>query len=155
MQITQVQVGNYLYPLTEGLPLQINVGQTLKVFYAFKYQMPQGASVRIWASLYRYTAGILDRASAAQTKQSILLEASAEPKSYAGEIDVTVGQVSAGTYGLICELPDYKDAENHIDDCITVAAAPSMWGALVPLIFLGLMVGMVSMMAPMMKEEAE
>ncbi len=157
MQITQVAVGNVLYPLTEGQPLPINVGETVKVFYAFKYKLPVAGGVRIWASLYRYTAGILDRSSQAQTKLTITLEEALEWKDYADEIDIEVGNVSSGTYGLICELPDYKDiegrdVEDHIDDCIEVTAPPSIWGMIGPLLVLGLMAAMVGMMAPAMEE---
>lgn len=149
--ITGVQVGNVLYPLAEGQPLPINVGESLKVFYAFKYKLPETSGIRIWASLYRYTAGILDRSSQAQTKQTITLEQALEQKDYEDEIDITVGQVSSGTYGLVCELPDYK-VEHHIDDCIEVAGVTSIWEMIGPLLGLGLMVGMVGMMAPMMEE---
>ena len=153
MQITQAQVGGFIYPLVEGQPLPVTVGETIRVSYAFRYKMPEDTSVRIWASLYRYTAGILDRASQAQTKGTITLEKALDWQDYAGEIDIEVGQVSAGTYGLICELPDYgAEAEDHIDNCIEVAAAPSMLDMVGPLLMLGLMVGMVSMMAPAMEE---
>jgi len=151
MQIMQVQVGNALYPLTEGQPLPISVGETIRVFYAFRYMMPVAAGVRIWASLYRYTAGVLDRASQAQTKQTITLEQALEWKDYDGQIDIVVGDIGSGTYGLICELPDY-DKEDHRDDCIEVTAAPGIFEMIGPLLVLGLMAGMVSMMAPMMEE---
>jgi len=149
--ITQVAVGNVLYPLTEGQPLPINVGETVKVFYAFKYKLPETTGVRIWASLYRYTAGILDRSAQAQTKLTITLVKALDWEDYAGEIDIEVGNVSSGTYGLICELPDY-DVEHHIDDCIEVTAPPSIMDMIGPLLVMGLMVGMVAMMAPMMEE---
>lgn len=149
MQLTYAQVGNLLYPLAEGQPLPIAVGETIKVFYAFSYKMPETADVRIWASLYRYTAGILDRSSQAQTKGTITLEKALERKDYAGEIDIVIGQVSPGTYGLICELPDYgAEAERHIDDCIEVAAPPSLWSVIGSLLVLGLMAGLVGMIVP-------
>lgn len=155
MQIAQViQVGNVLYPLTEGQPLPVAVGDTLKVFYAFKYKMPETTGVRIWASLYRYTMGVLDRASAAQTKDKITLVKALEWKDYEDEIDIEIGQISSGTYGLICELPD-SDVEHHIDDCIEVTAAPGIMEMIGPLLVIGLMAAMVAMMAPMMKEGFE
>lgn len=155
MQMALAQVGNVVYPLAEGQLLPITVGETVRVYYAFKYKMPQTAGVRIWASLYNYTLGVLNRQEAAQTKQTITLEKALELKDYQGEIDILVGQVSAGTYGLICELPDYAGAEHHIDDCIEVPAAPSVWEMIGPLLMLGLMAMMVSMMAPMMEEGFE
>ncbi len=150
MQIVQAQVGNFIYPLVEGEPLPISVGETIKVFYAFKYKMPEISGVRIWASLYNYSPGWLDRKEKAQTKETITLEKATEWKDYSGEIDIEIGDIDAGTYGLICELPDY-DVEDHIDGCLEVAAPPSMVEMIGPLLVLGLMAGMASMIAPMMK----
>ena len=146
MQITQVAVGNVLYPLTEGQLLPVAVGDTIKVFYAFKYKMPETSGVRIWASLYQVT-----RTEKAQTKDKITLVKALDWKDYAGEIDIEIGQIGSGTYGLICELPDY-DVEHRIDDCIEVTAPSSIMEMIGPLLVLGLMVGMVGMMAPMMEE---
>ena len=151
MQMTHVQVGNFIYPLTEGQPLPITVGETVRVFYAFKYKLPETADVQIWASLFKYVLGIGNRQENARTKGTITLEQALEWKDYSGEIDIVVGQVGAGTYGLICELPDYR-IWNHIDDCIEVAAAPSMFEMIGPLLVIGLMAAMVGMMAPMMEE---
>lgn len=149
MQITQVVVGNVLYPLTEGQPLPIKVGETIRVFYAFKYKMPEKSGIRIWASLYRYTVGILDRATQAQTKGTITLEKALEWKDYEGEIDIPVGNISSGIYGLICELPDYgAEAEHHIDDCLEIIAAPSIFDMIGPILIIGLMVFMMSMITP-------
>lgn len=145
--ITQVQVGNVIYPLVEGQPLPITVGQTLRVFYQFKYKMPETSGVRIWASLYGYVYGIIARQELAQTKEMITLPKALEWSPYEGEIDINIGDVPAGIYGLICELPDY-DAEEHIDDSIEVPAAPSIFEMLGPLLVLGLMAGVMSMVAP-------
>lgn len=141
MQITQVQVGNLVYPLEEGQLLPIAVGDTLKVFYSFKYVMPKAGSIRVWASLWYG----LTRVGPAQTKGSIDLEAAPVETPYEGEIDIVIGNIPAGKYGLICELPDYKDAWEKKEDCIEVTAAPSIWDSIGPLLVLGLMVGMVSM----------
>lgn len=152
MQIMQVQVGNALGALNPGQPLPVGVGDTIKVFYAFNYKVAETTGVEIWASLYRYTAGVLDRSSQAQTKQTITLEKAIEWKLYEGEIDIVIGQVNSGSWGLICELPDYAEAEQHIDDCIEVTAAPGVFEMIGPLLVIGLMAAMVSMMAPMMEE---
>lgn len=151
MRITQAQVGNVLYPLTEGQPLPIKIGETIRVFYGFRYKLPKESGVRIWASLYNYSPGWLDRKEKAQTKETITLGKALEWEDHSGEIDIVVGDISSGTYGLICELPDY-DKEEHIDDCIEVTAPPSVWEMIGPLLVIGLMAGMVSMMAPMMEE---
>ena len=151
MQIT-VQVGNALVALNPGQPLPVSAGDTLRVFYAFNYKVAETTGVEIWASLYRWSDHIyIDRQEEAQTKQTITLEKALTYQPYEGEIDIVVGQINSGTYGLICEFPDF-DVEGRIDDCIEVAAAPSIWGTVGTLLALGLMAAMVSMMAPMMKE---
>lgn len=147
MLIPQVQVGNVLYPLVEGQPLPIAVGNTLKVFYSFDYRMPQAADIRIWASLYKYTLGILNRDEKAQTKGTITLEKALVQEDYSGEIDILVGDISPGIYGLICELPDY-DVDDSIDDCLEVAAAPGIMDMMMPLLTMGLMMVMIGMIAP-------
>lgn len=149
MQIAQVQVGNVLYPLTEGEPLPVAVGDTIKVFYTFKYRMLETASVRIWASLHRVT-----RVELAQTKDEITLAKTVEWKDYEGEIDIEVGPIVSGTYSLILELPDY-DVEHRIDACIEVTAAPGIFEMIGPILAIGLMAVMVGMMAPMMEEGFE
>lgn len=151
MLITGVQVGNNIYALAEGQPLQISVEETIRVSFSFKYMMPERTDAVIWASLYQYTAGILNRSGKAQTKSTIVLDESTEWKDFQGYIDVTVGSVSAGTYGLIVELPGRKDAEAKIDDCIEVAAAAGIMDMIGPLIMMGVMMYMMSMVTP--KEE--
>ena len=151
MLIPQVQVGNTLYPLVEGQPLPIAVGEILRVFYSFSYKLPEASDVRIWASFYNYTIGILNRKESAQTKQTITLEKALDWKDYSGEIDILVGDISPGIYGLICELPGYN-IDERIDNCLEVAGVPSIMDMMGPLLVLGLMAGMVSMMAPMMEE---
>ncbi|GAH98039.1 unnamed protein product [marine sediment metagenome] len=148
----QVQVGNVIYPLAEGQPLPIAVGDTIRVFHSFSYKLPEAGDVEIWASLYKYTLGILNREGKAQTKQTVTLEKALDWKDYSGEIDILVGDIDAGTYGLICELPDY-DVDDSIDDCLEVAAVPGIMDMIGPLLVIGLMAIMVPMMAPMMKEE--
>lgn len=151
MQITQVVVGNVLYPLTEGQPLPIDVGQTLRVFYQFKYKLPKTSGVRIWASLHYYTLlGVYDREDKAQTKGTITLEKATEWTDFSGEIDILIGQAPAGVYGLTCELPDYgAEARHRINDCLEIIAAPGIFEMIGPLLVIGLMAGIV---LPAMKE---
>jgi len=147
----QVLIRGQVYTLTEGVPVQVAVGETIRVFYSFQYRALQGATVQLWASLYRYSLGVLDRMAQAQTKTTVTLEPAEDWTTYEGQVDITIGQVSSGTYGLIVELPEY-DVEDHVDDCIEVTAPPSPIEMIGPLLVLGLMAAMVSQMAPMMKE---
>ena len=151
MQITQAQVGNVLYPLTEGQPLPIKAGEVIRVFFTFKGKVPERTEVRIWASVYHYVLGVMNRQEKAQTKGVMTLESTAELTDYETSMDITIGDISSGTYGLIVELPDY-DLEDHIDDCLEVAAVPGIFEMIGPLLVMGLMMGLMSMMTPMMKE---
>lgn len=87
--------------------LKIEVGQTIKVPFGFRYKAPETTSVKIWASLYKYSFGMLDRQGQAQTKETIMLEQSLIWKTYYSEINIIVGELDVGKYGLIVELPDY------------------------------------------------
>ena len=68
----QVLIRGQVYTLTEGVPVQVAVGETIRVFYSFQYRALQGATVQLWASLYRYSLGVLDRMAQAQTKTCLL-----------------------------------------------------------------------------------
>lgn len=152
MQINNIQVGNYTYPLVEGQLLPIAVGETIKVSHSFKYMMPETTSIKIWASLYVYNVlGQINRKGNAQTKGTIALSKALDYTLYNGEIDIIVGSLDAGKYGLLLELPDYPfdaDHEAHIDDCIQVSAAPNMFEMIIPIVGIMLMVGLMSAMMP-------
>ena len=150
MNITQAQIGYGIYPLAEGQPLPISAGQTLRVFFTFGYKVAETTTVPVWASLYRKIPW-LDRMEAAQTKSFITLDKAIDWQTYQGQIDIAVGNVSAGVYGLIVELPGFKDAEAAIDDCIEVLAAPGILDWMGPL----MMIAMLGMVAPLVTEGME
>ncbi|GAH18039.1 unnamed protein product [marine sediment metagenome] len=153
MQIAQILVGNVIYPLTEGQPLPIMVGDTLRVFFTFNYRLPKTTDVRIWASLYKYSLGIIDRQGQAQTKEVITLEKTlSEWKPYEGEIDIVIGDMPLAIYGLILELPDY-DEEERIDESLEVTGVPSIWESLGSLLILFLMISLVKKLTPKPKKE--
>ncbi len=157
----QVQIGNYIYPLIEGQPLQIPAGSTLRVFFSFSYMVDEDSSVSFWASLYQYRAGLIDRISGAQTKSVITLPQSIEPTTYEGYIDIKlqpagmipVGGISPGIYGLLLELRGYEDVK--IDDCIQVTEAPGIISGITEMMGPLIMIAMMGMMVPMMSGMAE
>ena len=148
MPITSIQIGSNIYPLVEGEPIQVKVGETIRVFYSFKYMMPEADDVAIWASLYKYTLGVLNRSANAQTKSTIPLEKTTIWKDFSGSIDITIGSISGGTYGLIVELPGRGDAEGKIDDCVEVEGATGIM-EIIPAMIMIMMMGMIM---PMMDE---
>jgi hypothetical protein len=142
-----VSVDNNLYTLTEGQTLQIQAGQTLRVFYSFNYRVAEPVAVPIWGSLYQKTLGLVNRVGQAQTKTNIALEPSVTGQGYQGQMNITVGSgVGAGGYGLIVEMPGFSEANARIDDCIEVTAAPGLTDWLGPLLMIGVM-GMIARMA--------
>ena len=139
-----------MYALVEGQPLPISVGQTLRVFFTFGYKVAETTTVPIWASLYtgHWLPGVeINRVERAQTKSFITLDKAIDWQTYEGQIDIAVGNVSPGVYGLIVELPGFKDAEAKIDDCIEVRAAPGILDWMGPL----MMLVMLGMVAPLME----
>ncbi len=161
MQIgqVQVQIGNFIYPLVEGQPLPIKAGDIIKVFFTITGRVPQDTEVEIWASVYHYALGLLNKQEKAQTKGTTILEGTVEFKDYERAADINIGEIvpGSGLYGLIVELRGYEDAEGNpieakIADCLEFTATPSIWDMLPSLIGIGLMVFMMSMITPMMKE---
>lgn len=144
----QVQSESNISVLVEGQPLKIEAGRKLTVLYSFSYKVADTVSVPLWASLYRYTLGNLDRSSGAQTKTSISLERSIDWSTYQGQVDITPGSIDAGLWGLIIEIPGFEDAGAKIDDCIEIAAAPGITGWIEPLILIAMMGMMAQMAAP-------
>ncbi len=144
-----VQVGNSLFPLVEGQSLPVQAGEMLRVFYSFKYRMPADVTVPLWASLYQ---GSINRVEQAQTKTTVILDKATDWQTYEGHVDIAIGSsVKGGVYGLIVELPGYKDAEALIADCIEVLAAPGITEWVGPL----MMVAMMGLMTQMMPREFE
>jgi len=147
-----VQVAGNLYTMVEEQTIQIQAGQTLRVYYSFSYKVAEATSIPVWGSLYQKTAGILNRVDQAQTKTTITLDKALDWQSYQGQIDIVVGSdMKAGIYGLIVELPDFENADSTIDDCIEITAAPGMTEWIGPLIMIDMM-GMEVQMAGGMEE---
>lgn len=151
-----VQVGNHLYTLSKGQVLQIPAGQTLRVHYSFIYKVVEPTSIPVWGSLYRYTAGFLDRSAKAQTKMSVTLEPATEWQIYQGYIDIAIDPgIDKGLWGLIIEAPGFANAEDKIDDCIEVTEAAGIQEWLGPLLVIGLLGMLMQTLGPAMAEVTE
>lgn len=124
-----------------GTPMVIDAGKTLRVYYSFGYKVAEAATVPLWASLYQ--AAIVDREERAQTKTVITLDKSMEWQAYQGQVDISIGTgTPGGVYGLIVEIPGFKDAQAKIANILEVKAAPGMGDWLGQLAVLGIL-GMV------------
>lgn len=137
----------------EGQPLQIQAGQGLRVFFSFSYKVVEQTAVPIRAALY-LKVPVIGRAAIkdARTETTITLDKSIDWRTYEGQIDIDIGSgVKAGVYGLGVESPGFEGAGDYIDDCIEVTAAPSMFELIGPILVIGLMAAMVSMITPAME----
>jgi hypothetical protein len=133
-------------------PKTFSVGDTVRVTASFQYTVGKDTSVTVQAGPYHYIAGILDRIGASFGSTEVSLPKALTPTEKQFTIDFKLSEIDAGTYGLLVEIPG-TDINVKQDDVLIIAAAPSIWGMIGPLLVLGLMVAMMSMMAPMMKEE--
>ena len=156
----QVQVAGNVYSLTEGEPLPIQAGQTLRVLYAFSYKVVEQTAVPIKAALYTklpsWTLPFKPRKDVedAKTETTITLDASVEWRSYQGQIDIAVGSgVGAGVYGLAVESPGFEGAGDYIDDCIEVPGAGGIASWIGPIIMIAMMGMVMQMMSGMTKGE--
>jgi len=141
---TQIAIGQ-ITPLVQPLP--IRVGQTLRVRYSFSYKVAETTSIELQASLFVRRAGVIDRVNYALAKQTITLDRSLEWKTYSGEIDIVIQSgIRAGVYGLIVDIPRYE-VSAVLDNVVRVIGID-----LEGLISLGLVLGLVGMMVPMVKE---
>ena len=151
----QVQLGNHIYILQQGQPLQLQAGQKLRVFFSFSYKLAGQAEAPLWASLYQRTLGIVNRVEKAQTKGTLTLEQAADWQQFNGQVDISIGSdVNAGLYGLIVEMPGFDKAEALIDDCIEITGAPGMTEWIGPLMMMAMM-GMIAQMTSGMSEGIE
>ena len=146
-----------LAELASGQVVELSIGDTLRVVVDYSYTISQTTTFTLRCGLYRRIAGVLNRIESVRNEKNIILERALTPVSKEESVDVLIigeaeGGVADGTYGLIAEILG-TDAEVHYDDCISVSGNPvGLTEMIGPLLVLGLMVGMVSMMAPMMKE---
>lgn len=159
MKIVQAQVGNTIVALNAEEPLPVSEGDILRVSYTFDYKVAESVDVEVWASLYGYTLGILDRADSTVTKETITLDKSIDWSTYAGEIYITIPQVSgaigglitpgidAGLWGILCELPQFG-IEGYVGGSILAIAPPSVL-SMIPML---IMVMVMSMIMNMMGE---
>jgi len=133
--------------LASGQKIELSPGDILRISISFKYTVAESTTVVLWASLG------LGIGRDIENREEISLEAAITPKTWEGSIDLTVPQgVTAGTYWLRAEVEGYPETQVTIPDAVEIIAPPSIWESMSALMVMGLMMGMVSMMMPMMKE---
>jgi hypothetical protein len=137
-------------------PKTFSVGDTVRVTASFQYTVGKDTSVTVQAGPYHYIAGILDRIGTCFGTTTVDLPKALTPTEKQFTVDFTLKAtdgIAAGTYGLLVEIPG-TDINVKQDDVLIIPAAPGIFEMIGPLLMIGLMVAMVSMMAPMMEEES-
>ena len=143
-----------LAELANGQVIELAVGDILQVWVSFKYVVAEDTIVTLRACPY---AGLFGRVGGSCGEADIELERSTTAKLKEAAVDMPIvpaaeGGIENGTYGLIAEILG-TDAEDHIDDCLVISGNPAgMMEMVGPLLVIGLMMGMMSMMTPMVKE---
>jgi len=136
-----------LSALLAGEQVELAPGDVLRVSCSFKYKVAEAITVVLWASLG------LGIGRDIESFEEISLEATLTPKTWEGDIDILIPSgKTAGTYWLRAEIEGYPDTQTTIPDAAVISGVPSMMEMVGPLLAMGLMAGMVSMMAPTMEE---
>lgn len=134
-------------------PKNFAVGDTIRVSASFLYTVPKDTPITVQAGPYQYKLGILDRIGVCFGSTTISLPATVTPTEKQFTIDFTLKAtdgIAAGTYGLLVEIPG-TDISVKQDDVLIIAGAANIWSMIGPLLVLGLMMGIMSMVMP--KEE--
>lgn len=129
-------------------PKQFSVGDTIRVTVSFQYTVAQNTTVTLQAVPYQYKLGFLDRIGASAGKKEVSLMAAATPRTVQESIDFTLKDISAGTYGLLVEVPDTGDQVKQDGLIIVVGAFGIM--DMIPMLMMVMMLGMVM---PMLEGE--
>ena len=136
-----------LAALAAGEQVELAPGDTLCVSCSFKYVVAQAVTVVLWASLG------LGIGRDIESFEEISLEATLTPKTWEGDIDIPIPSgKTAGTYWLRAEIEGYPETQTTIPDAAVISGVPGVFEMIGPLLVLGLMAGMMSMMAPAMEE---
>lgn len=147
-------VNTSLAALAAGDKVELVVGDVLRVSCSFSYIVSEAVIVILWASLG------LGLGRDIETREETSLEAALTPKTWEGSIDIEIPSVSiipfvgikSGTYWLRAEIEGYPETQTTIPDAVIISAAPSIFDMIGPLLVMGLMMAMMAMIMPKMKE---
>ena len=140
-------VNTSLNALAAGEQIELAPGDVLRVSCSFKYVVAQAVTVTLWASLG------LGIGRDIESFEEISLEAALTPKTWAGDIDISIPTgKTTGTYWLRAEIKGYPDTQTTIPDAVVISGVPSVFEMIGPLLVLGLMMGLLAMMTPALKE---
>lgn len=137
--------------------VELAPGDILRVTCSFKYTIGAITTVTLWAAL---GTGLIR--SRMETYKSISLDAAPTPRTWEGDIDIIIPMTGEDNkdYWLRVEIQGYED-ETRVqtpDNPILIRGMPEEVGIfdmMGPLLVLGLMMGLMTMMTPMMKEGFE
>lgn len=137
--------------LGAGEKLFVSRGETIRVLYSFEYRYPEPLDTQIKAALFTRTwYGSVHPVGEALNRKTITLDAAPDWTGYSGEIDIALGAIDGGVYGLMVELAEFGEGV-YEDNVIEVEAAPGITDLIGPM----LMIAMMAMMVPMAQGMAE
>jgi hypothetical protein len=138
----------------ELAPKQFTVGDTIRVTFTFMYMVGEDTTITFQAVPYQYRLGILDRIGASAGTKELRLATATDPQEVQESVDFTLTGISAGTYGLLVEIPGTNYGAK-IDGVLVVAGAPDVFSAMMPMLMMVMMLGMVMPMVTQSTAEEE
>lgn len=134
-----------LVALEVGKEIPLKPGNILVVDVRFNYIVSEPVDVTLWASL-----GI-GMGRDVESFLPIYLDEALTPKTWEGstEIAIPTSGIANGTYWMKVEV---NGTEITIPNAVIISGVLDIWEMIGPLLVLGLMAGIVAMMAPALKE---
>lgn len=127
---------------------KFSVGDKIRVTASLTYTVGADTTITVQAGPYHYIAGILDRIGSSFGSTTVSLPKAVAPAEKSFTIDFTLKDISAGTYGLIVEIPGTSINAKQ-DDLLVITGAASITDML-PMMMMMMMMGMIM---PMMEEQ--
>lgn len=134
-----VNVSNIIV-LETGKQIPLDPGDILVAEYSFDYIVGEATDITLWVALG------LGIGRDIEGFDTLHLEEALTSKTYQGsyELVIPVG-VAKGSYWMKVEI---NGEEITIPDAVVISGVPGMLESLAPLLMLGLMIGVVSMITP-------
>lgn len=138
-----VNVSNIIV-LEDGKLIPLDPGDALVVEYSFDYTVGEATDITLWVSLG------LGIGRDIEGFDTLYLEEALTSKTYQGSFELVIPTgVAKGAYWMKVEI---DGTEITVPDAVVISGVPGMLESFAPLLMLGLLFGVVSMVAPKTKE---